>query len=188
MLEQSGKSLADISVCFVGDARNSIGNSLMLVAAKLGVDLRICGPERYWPHDTVVRHAYNDATRSDSILQLTDNVNDVVKGCDFIYTEGWLHSTDESQWQSKYEMLKPYQLNAAMMASTEITNTKFMHCFPAFHTKDSILSKRFFDKFKLTEIEVTDDVFESEQSIVFEQAANRVHAIKSLLISTLCDE
>ena len=185
MQEHSGNLLHDISLCFIGDANNSIGNSLLLCSAKMGMDFRLCAPEALWPQETIIRNAYALATGSDAVLEITENVTEAVKACDFIYTDGWLHNLEQSHWESRFNMLKPYQVNQSLLRKTGKNSTKIMHSLPAFHNINSKHVQQFSKLFNRTEVQISDEIYRSEAAIISDQSLNRVHAIKSMLVLTL---
>lgn len=187
MHEHSDKPLHEIAYCYIGDARNNTGNSLMIVGAKLGMDVRLCAPRHLWPHDELIAQCREIAAKTGARLTLTEQPTEAVKGADFIYTDVWVSMGEpEEAWVERIRTLLPYQVNAALLAATGNPRVKFMHCLPAFHDTHTVVGKQLADRFGLTEgVEVTDEVFESDASIVFEQAENRLHTIKAVLVATL---
>lgn len=186
MQEHSAKRLADISFCFVGDTGSNMGDSLLIGAAKMGMDIRLCGPEATWPQDDVMQYARELAGQSGAHIMLASGIDEAVEGVDFIYTDVWLSMGDpESEWEQRIGMMKPYQVDARMMASTGNPEVKFMHCLPAFHNAETEVGKSIRERFGLDAMEVTEEVFESEASIVFDQAENRMHTIKAVLVATI---
>lgn len=186
MREHSPKSLPDIAYCYLGDARFNTGNSLMLIGAKLGMDVRICAPESLWPHDDVVRNAAAIAAETGARLQLTSRVEDAVRGADFLYTDVWVSmGEDKSVWRERIELLRPYQVNMSVIQLTGNPDVRFMHCLPAFHDRHTRVGEDVYQHFGLDALEVTDDVFESRYSIVFDEAENRVHTIKAVMVATI---
>lgn len=186
MQEHSAKRLADISFCFVGDTGSNMGDSLLIGAAKMGMDIRLCGPEATWPQDDVMQYARELAEQSGAHIMLASGIDEAVEGVDFIYTDVWLSMGDpESEWEQRISMMKPYQVDARMMASTGNPEVKFMHCLPAFHNAETEVGKSIRERFGLDAMEVTEEVFESEASIVFDQAENRMHTIKAVLVATI---
>jgi ornithine carbamoyltransferase len=187
MHEFSDKPLHDVAYAYVGDAHNNTGNSLMIVGAKLGMDVRLCAPRHLWPHDELVARCRAIAATTGARLTLTDQPHEAVKGVDFIYTDVWVSMGEPfEKWGERIKELLPYQVNAALLAATGNPRVKFMHCLPAFHDTQTELGKKIADEYDLANgVEVTDEVFESDASIVFEQAENRVHTIKAILVATL---
>ena len=186
MREHADKPLADISYAFVGDARSNMGHSLMVAGCLMGMDVRIGAPRENWPSDEYLTAAKALAASSGAQLTLTDDPEEAVKGCDFINTDVWVSMGEpESVWQERIERLKPYQVNADLMAASDKASTKFMHCLPAFHNDETEVGREMFEKFGVAEMEVTEEVFESPAGIQFEQAENRLHTIKAILVATL---
>ena len=188
MWEHSHKPLREISYCFLGDARNNMGNSLMVGGVKLGMDVRLCAPKHLWPDEDLVATCRDIAAQTGARLTLTDSVEEGVKGADFLYTDVWVSMGEpDSVWAERIELLLPYQVNAKTMEMTGNPDVKFMHCLPAFHNTDTQVGKDIYEKFGIEAMEVTDDVFESEASIVFDEAENRLHTIKAVMVATLGD-
>jgi ornithine carbamoyltransferase len=188
MQEHSKKPLHKISFCFLGDAGNNMGDSLLIGGAKMGMDVRLCAPKACWPLETIINDANAIATQSGAKVTITESVRDAVKDCDFLYTDVWLSMGEtEEKWAERINFLKPYQINADVMKMTGNPKIKFMHCLPAFHNAETKVGKDIQAKFGLDAMEVTDDVFESKASIVFDQAENRMHTIKAILVATIGD-
>jgi ornithine carbamoyltransferase len=187
MLEFSDKPLHEISYSYIGDAHNNTGNSLMIVGAKLGMDVRLCAPRHLWPHDELIAQCRTIATATGARLTLTETPAEAVKGVDFIYTDVWVSMGEPfEKWGERIKELLPYQVNAALLQASGNPRVKFMHCLPAFHDRNTELGKKIADQYDLADgVEVTDEVFESDASIVFEQAENRLHTIKAILVATL---
>lgn len=186
MMEHSDKPLHQISFAYLGDARNNMGNSLLIGAAKMGMDFRAVAPKEVQPSDELVAKALEIAKETGAKITITDKVADGVKGCDFLYTDVWVSMGEPDEvWQQRIELLTPYQINAKTMALTQNPKTKFMHCLPAFHNRETKVGEEIFKKFGLDGMEVTEDVFESEASIVFDEAENRLHTIKAIMVATL---
>ena len=186
MREHSGKPDGEISFAFLGDARNNMGNSLMVGAAKLGMDIRLVAPRDLWPEDELVAECREIGAQSGARITLTDSVEEGVKGADFLYTDVWVSMGEPKEvWTERIRLLTPYQVNAAAMAATGNPNTKFMHCLPAFHNAETKVGKQMLEEHGISEMEVTDEVFESPASIVFDQAENRMHTIKAVLVATI---
>jgi ornithine carbamoyltransferase len=181
-----GAPLAKIAYCYLGDARNNMGNSLLLGGAVMGMDVRLCAPKTLWPADDVVEKARRFATGSGATITLSDDPEAAVAGCDFVYTDVWVSLGEPpARWAERIALLAPYQVNAALMAATKNPAAKFMHCLPAFHNRETKTGEELFKVHGMNGLEVTDDVFESPASIVFDQAENRMHTIKALLLATL---
>ena len=188
MTEHSYKDLPDIAFCFLGDARNNMGNSLMVGGCKLGMDVRLCGPKHLWPEDGLVEKCREIVKETSARLTLTDDVAEGVKGADYLYTDVWVSMGEPaSVWEERINLLKPYQVNARAMELTGNPAVKFMHCLPAFHNTDTEVGKEMEEKFGLQGMEVTEEVFESPASIVFDEAENRMHTIKAVMVATLGD-
>ena len=188
MREHSDKPLHEISYVYMGDARNNMGNSLLLVGSKLGMDVRICAPKELWPHDDLVERCHEYATLSGARITLTDDPKEAVKGVDFIHTDVWVSMGEPVEaWAKRIKLLLPYQVNSALMKASGNPRIKFMHCLPAFHNSETKVGQQIAEQYPNLKngIEVTDDVFESQACIAFEQAENRMHTIKAILVSTL---
>jgi ornithine carbamoyltransferase len=188
MKEHSKISLNKISFCFLGDAGNNMGDSLLIGGAKMGMDVRLCAPKTCWPVQTIIDDAKAIAAKTDAKITITESVKDAVKGCDFLYTDVWLSMGEaEEKWPERIKLLQPYQINTDVMKMTGNPKVKFMHCLPAFHNAETKIGKEMQTKFGLDAMEVTDEVFESPASIVFDQAENRMHTIKAILVATIGD-
>ncbi len=188
MTEHSDKHLRDISYCYLGDARNNMGNSLMVGGCKYGMDVRLCAPQALWPQDDLVKTCREIAAETGARLTLTDDVDEGVAGVDFLYTDVWVSMGEEkSAWADRIKQLTPYQVNKDVVARTGNPKVKFMHCLPAFHNRDTKVGEGIYEQYGMDGLEVTDDVFESEHSIVFDQAENRLHTIKAVMVATLGD-
>ncbi|MFK5855668.1 MAG: ornithine carbamoyltransferase [Bacteroidota bacterium] len=186
IMEHSDKPLHKVSFAFAGDARNNMGNSLMIGAAKMGMDFRAVAPKEMWPSPELVAQCNDIAKKTGAKITLTESVEDGVKGVDFIYTDVWVSMGEADEvWKERIKMMMPYQVNAAMMALTGNPKTKFLHCLPAFHNRDTIVGEEIYQKFGVDAMEVTDEVFESEASLVFDEAENRLHTIKAVMVATL---
>ncbi|GIL15670.1 MAG: ornithine carbamoyltransferase, catabolic [Chloroflexota bacterium] len=186
MQEHSSKPLTELSYCYVGDCRSNMGNSLTIVGALLGMDVRICGPQTLQPAPAVVAQARALAERSGARFMLTDDVQAAIQGVDFIYTDVWVSMGEAKEvWAERVRLLKAYQVNAAMLKATGNPNVKFMHCLPAFHNRETKVGEEIFQKTGMESLEVTEEVFESPNSIVFDQAENRMHTIKAVMVATL---
>ncbi len=189
MREHSDKPISDIKYAYIGDTRSNMGHSLLIVGCLMGMDVRICGPRTLWPSEEYTAIAQNLAKVSGARLTITDNVTEAVKGVDFIHTDVWVSMGEPKEvWKERIDLLKPYQVNAAMMAASGNPQVKFMHCLPAFHDTETTVGKQIAQDYGLTDgLEVTNEVFESEANVAFEQAENRMHTIKALLVATLGD-
>lgn len=186
MKEHSDKPLHQISFAYLGDARNNMGNSLLIGAAKMGMDFRAAAPESGQPDESLVEMAKEIAKETGAKITITDKVDDAVKGVDFIHTDVWVSMGEPDEvWAERISSLKPYQVNRSVMEKTGNPNVKFMHCLPAFHNRDTGVGEEIFQKFGVDGMEVTEEVFESEASLVFDQAENRLHTIKALMVATL---
>ncbi len=188
MVEHSNKHLGDIAYCYLGDARNNMGNSLMVMGCKMGMDVRLCAPRHLWPTDDLVDLARQVAGQTGARLTLTEDVDEGVKGVDYLYTDVWVSMGEPKEvWDERISLLKPYQVNADVVERTGNRSVKFMHCLPAFHNRETKVGEDIYQKTGLDALEVTEDVFESERSIVFAQAENRMHTIKAIMVATLGD-
>jgi ornithine carbamoyltransferase len=188
MLETVDKPLSQISYCYVGDARNNMGDSLLIGGSKLGMDVRLCGPKHLWPDDKLVSTCREIAKDTGARITLTDDPKVGVKGVDFLYTDVWVSmGEDASVWDERVKLLKPYQVNQQLVELTGNPTVKFMHCLPAFHDRNTKVGEEMFERFGLDGMEVTNDVFESPRSIVWDQAENRMHTIKAVMVATLGD-
>jgi ornithine carbamoyltransferase len=188
MTEHSYKDLPEIAYTFLGDARNNMGNSLMVGGCKLGMDVRLCAPKANWPEERLVEQCKQIASQTGARLTITDNVAEGVKGADFLYTDVWVSMGEpDAVWEQRIKALTPYQVNAQAMEMTGNPDTKFMHCLPGFHNAETEVGAEMYEKFGLESLEVTDEVFESDASIVFDEAENRMHTIKAIMVATLGD-
>ena len=186
MIEHSTKPAAEIAYCYMGDARFNMGNSLLIGGCKLGMDVRICAPRGLWPGDELVAAARAVAEETGARLTLTEDVDEGVAGADYIHTDVWVSMGEpDAVWQERIGLLKPHQVNGAAMQRSGNPATKFMHCLPAFHNRETKVGEGVYQKFGLDGLEVTEDVFESPASIVFDQAENRMHTIKAVMVATL---
>jgi len=186
MTEHSEKHLGQLSYCFLGDARNNMGNSLMVAGCKLGMDVRLAAPQQLWPAEDLVKTCRELAEDTGARLTLTDDVDEGVAEVDFLYTDVWLSmGEDASKWGERIALLQPYQVNGDVLRRTGNARVKFLHCLPAFHNRETTLGEQIYQQFGLDGLEVTDEVFESPYSIVWDQAENRLHTIKAVLVATL---
>ncbi len=188
MQEHSPKPIPEIAFAYLGDARNNVGNSLMVGATLLGMDVRLVAPKACWPEEALVERCRGYAEASRARLTLTESVDEGVAGVDFLYTDVWVSMGEpESKWAERIELLRPYQVNAEAMKKTGNASAMLLHCLPAFHNRETKVGEEIFQKLGLDGMEVTEEVFESEASVVFDQAENRVHTIKAVMVATLGD-
>ena len=188
MTEHSYKDLPEIAYTFMGDARNNMGNSLMVGGCKLGMDVRLCGPKHNWPEESLVAQCREIASETGARLTITDDVSEGVKDADYLYTDVWVSMGEpDSVWEERIKDLKPYQVNSEAMELSGNPDVKFLHCLPAFHNIDTEVGMEMKEKFGLEGLEVTEEVFESPASIVFDEAENRMHTIKAIMVATLGD-
>jgi ornithine carbamoyltransferase len=186
MMEHSDKPLRNTAFCYMGDAHNNVANSLMIGAAKMGMDFRAAAPPGCQPDKKLVDTCKEIAKDTGAKITITEKVEVALKGVDYIYTDVWVSMGEpESVWKERIELLKPYQVNAAALKITGNPGVKFLHCLPAFHNRETTIGEEIFKKYGLDGMEVTEEVFESEASIVFDQAENRMHTIKAVMIATL---
>jgi len=186
MMEHGGKPLGEIAYCYLGDARNNMGNSLLVGGAKLGMDVRIGAPSELWPSEDLRDRCATYATESGARLTFTEDPAEAVAGVDFIHTDVWVSMGEPDEvWQERIDLLQRYQVNGALLEASGNPAVKFMHCLPAFHNRDTEVGEQVYQKFGLDGVEVTEEVFESEHSIVFDQAENRLHTIKAVMVATL---
>ena len=186
MQEHSDKPLQEIKFCYLGDARNNMGNSLMVGAAKLGMDFRGAAPEKCHPNADLVKQCQQIAEESGAKITLTSDLEKAVKGVDFLYTDVWVSMGEpESVWEERISLLSPYQINDKVLELTGNPDVKVLHCLPAFHNLQTKVGVEIHKKFGLEAMEVTEDVFESSASIVFDEAENRIHTIKAVMVATL---
>ncbi len=186
MLEHSDKPFNKMVFCYLGDARYNMGNSLMIGSAKMGIDFRIAAPKACQPAEELVAKCRAFAKETGAKITITDNVDEAVKGADFLYTDVWVSMGEpDSVWEERISLLKPYQVNMKVIEKTGNPEVKFLHCLPAFHNRETKVGEEIFLKFGLDGMEVTEDVFESEHSIVFDEAENRLHTIKAVMVATL---
>jgi ornithine carbamoyltransferase len=188
MREFSDKPLHDIKYAYLGDTRSNMGHSLMIVGCLVGMDVRICGPKALWPTDDYVQIAKDLQKKSGARLTITEDTKQAVDGVDFVHTDVWVSMGEAKEvWAERIKLLTPYQVNMALMRSTRNPHTKFMHCLPAYHNLETKTGRDIHDQFGIDCMEVTEEVFESELNIAFEQAENRLHSIKAILVATLGD-
>ena len=188
MTEHIDKPLNQVSFCYLGDAKNNMGNSLMVGAAKMGMDFRAAAPKSCQPEASLVATCREIAKETGAKIMITENVEEAVKGCDFLYTDVWVSMGEPAEiWAERIKMLRPYQVNMDVVKKTGNPNVKFLHCLPAFHNLETQVGREIHEKFGLDGIEVTEEVFESPMSIVFDEAENRLHTIKAIMVATLGD-
>jgi len=186
MVEFSDKPLNRMALCYLGDARFNMGNSLLVGSAKMGIDFRIAAPKAYQPSDELVSKCRAIADETGAKITITENIDEAVKGVDFLYTDVWVSMGEpDSVWEERIGLLKPYQVNMSVISKTGNPDVKFLHCLPAFHNRVTKVGEEIFRKYGLDGMEVTEDVFESKHSIVFDEAENRLHTIKAVMVATL---
>jgi ornithine carbamoyltransferase len=186
MIENSSKPLNRMKFCYLGDARYNMGNSLMVGSAKMGLDFRIAAPAAYQPSKELVEKCKTVASETGAKITITEDVAAAVKDADFLYTDVWVSMGEpDSVWEERIRLLKPYQVNMDVIRKTGNPDVKFLHCLPAFHNRETKVGEDIFRKFGLDGMEVTEDVFESKHSIVFQEAENRLHTIKAVMVATL---
>jgi ornithine carbamoyltransferase len=186
MTEHSNKPLNKMVFCYLGDARYNMGNSLMVGSSKMGIDFRIAAPKACQPDTELVAKCRTIAGETGAKILITENVDDAVRDADFLYTDVWVSMGEpDSVWAERISQLKPYQVNMDVIKKTGNSDVKFLHCLPAFHNRETKVGEEIFNKFGLDGMEVTEDVFESEHSIVFDEAENRLHTIKAVMVATL---
>ncbi len=186
MIENTEKNLSEICFAYVGDARNNVGNSLLIGAAMLGMEFRSVAPKGLQPDPELVKIAQKYAEESGARIMITDNVDEGVKGVDYLYTDVWVSMGEPDEvWVERIKLLTPYQVNAEMMKKTGNRNAKFLHCLPAFHNRETTIGEDIYQKYGLESMEVTEEVFESDASLVWDQAENRMHTIKAVMVATL---
>lgn len=186
IMEHTDKPLNEVTLAYLGDARNNMGNSLMVGCTKLGMHFRAVAPKNCWPSEDLIRQCEKMAEETGATVQLTDDPVEGVKGADVLYTDVWVSMGEpEEVWNERLNVMKPYQINMEMIKNTGNPDVKFMHCLPAFHNRGTSIGEEIYRKFGLEAMEVTDDVFESEHSIVFDEAENRLHTIKAVMVATM---
>lgn len=186
-IEEHFGYLKGINFCFFGDGRNNVGNSLMVICSKLGINFNCCAPKHLWPEEKLTETCKKIACENNCTINFTDNPEEI-KNMDVIYTDVWLSmGEDASKWKERIDLLLPYQVNKKVMNSCN-SNAIFLHCLPSFHNTDTIIGKQIYDTYGIKEMEVTDEVFESSASKVFEEAENRMHTIKAVMYATMMSE
>ena len=188
MIEHINKKLSEVSFCYLGDARNNMGNSLLVGGVTLGMDVRLCAPKNNLPEKERVDNCKSIAEETGAKITLTENVEEGVKGVDFLYTDVWVSMGEAKEvWEERIKLLKPYQINQKVIELTGNPDVKFLHCLPAFHNRETKVGEEIYQKYDLDGMEVTEEVFESEHSIVFDEAENRLHTIKAVMVATLSE-
>ena len=188
MTEHSSKPLEQIRYAYLGDARFNMGNSLLVGGAKMGMDVRMVAPKELQPSAWIQEECRKIAAQTGARITVTDDVDEGVKDCDFVYTDIWVSMGEpENVWKERIGLLMPYQVNASLMTRTGNPACKFMHCLPAYHNRETKVGEELYQKFGLDGLEVTEEVFEGPQSIVFDEAENRLHTIKAVMVATLGD-
>ena len=186
MMEHSDKPLNQISFAYCGDARNNMGNSLMVGAAKMGMDFRAVAPKKLWQNEELVSSCQKIAQQTGGRITLTESVDEGVERVDFLYTDVWVSMGEPAEvWAERIHLLKPYQINRDLVQKTGNPHVKFLHCLPSFHNRETSIGEEIYQKFGLESMEVTDEIFESPMSLVFEEAENRLHTIKAVMVATL---
>ncbi len=186
MMEHAKRPLNEITFTYLGDARFNMGNSLLVGGAKMGMDVRIAAPKNLQPSAELVQQCKEIAKQTGAKITITDNPQEAVKGSDFLYTDVWVSMGEpDSVWEERIKLLMPFQINGKLMEATGKADTKFMHCLPAFHNTETKIGKEIYEKFGIEAMEVTEEVFESDASIVFDEAENRLHTIKAVMVATL---
>jgi len=184
--EHISKPLDEVVFCYLGDARFNMADSYLVGGAKLGMDVRIASPKSLWPRDEIIELARSVAAETGATITLTDDVAEAVQGADFLLTDVWVSMGESDEvWAERIELLTPYQVNAKTIELTGNPEVKFMHCLPAFHNTETQVGKEIFEKFGMDALEVTEEVFESPASLVFDEAENRLHTIKAVMVATL---
>lgn len=186
IMEHSNKPLNEVTLVYLGDARNNMGNSLMVGSAKMGMKFRAVAPKNLWPNEELVEKCQEIAKETGAVIEFSDDPVKGVKGADFLYTDVWVSMGEpDSVWEQRITVMKPYQVNMEMIKNTGNPDVKFLHCLPAFHNRETTVGEEIYQKFGLEAMEVTDEVFESSHSIVFDEAENRLHTIKAVMVATL---
>lgn len=186
MMEHSDKPLSQVAFCYFGDAKNNMGNSLMVGAAKMGMDFRAAAPKACWPNEELVATCREIAKETGAKITLTESVEEGAKGADFLYTDVWVSMGEPAEvWAERIKLLKPYQVNMDVVRMTGNPKVKFLHCLPAFHNRDTTVGEDIYQKYGIESMEVSEEVFESAMSVVFDEAENRLHTIKAVMVATL---
>ena len=186
MSEHSSKPFNEMKFCYLGDARYNMANSLMVGLVKMGMDFRIAAPSGFFPDKRLVGECTEIAAHTGAKITITENVGKAVEGCDFLYTDVWVSMGEPWEaWEERISLMMPYQVNASVMEKCKNPDVKFMHCLPAFHNLETETGRKVYEKFGVSELEVSDEVFESPASIVFDEAGNRMHTIKAVMVSSV---
>jgi ornithine carbamoyltransferase len=186
MEEHAGKPLNEVVFCYLGNGHSNVADSLLVASAKMGMELRLAAPASLQPDNELVSQCEDTARQSGATIRVTEHIDDAVKDVDFLYTDVWVSMGEpESVWETRIKLLKAYQVNKEVLQRTGNPHVRFMHCLPAFHNRETTIGEEIFQKFGLEAMEVTEEVFESEASIVFDQAENRIHTIKAVMVATL---
>lgn len=186
-IEEHFGHLEGINMVFMGDARNNVGNSLMVVSAKMGINFTVCAPKELWPNEELINECREIASLNGSCINLTEDVMEGTKNADVLYTDVWVSmGEDDSVWENRIKLLRPYQINKEVISNAN-ERVIFLHCLPSFHDLNTKIGKDIYDKFGIPEMEVTNEVFESEHSKVFDEAENRMHTIKAIIYATMRD-
>jgi ornithine carbamoyltransferase len=186
MREHSSKPLSEVVFCYLGDARFNMADTYLVGGAKFGMDVRIASPQSLWPSEQVLDSAREVAESTGATITVTEDVDEAVRGCDFVATDVWVSMGEPDEvWRERIALLKPYQVNADVMRKTGNPDAKFMHCLPAFHNTDTEVGREIYEKYGLDALEVTEEVFESPASIVWDEAENRMHTIKAVMVATI---
>jgi ornithine carbamoyltransferase len=186
MVEHCDKPVEKIAFAYLGDTRNNVSNSLLVGGAILGMDVRLAGPKECFPLDSLVETCRTLAKKSGARITITEDANEGVRGADFLYTDVWVSMGEpESKWEERIRLMQPYQVNRGLLDATGNPRVKFLHCLPAFHNRHTKVGESIYQQYGLDGLEVTEEVFESPASIVFDQAENRLHTIKAILVATL---
>ena len=188
MREHGSKALHEMALCYLGDARNNVANSLLIGASKVGMDIRLAAPESLWPEESLVERCRGYANESGGKILVTEGVEEGVRDADFLYTDVWVSMGEpQEKWAERVKLLTPYQVNVNVLRIVGKEDVKFLHCLPAFHNRETAVGEEIFQQHGLDGMEVTDEVFESSHSIVFDQAENRMHTIKAVMVATLAE-
>ncbi len=186
MREYTHKHLSDMKFCFLGDVGNNMGTSLMVGAALIGMDIRLAGPKECWPESGIVEQCRGIAERTGGAVTVTEDIAEATRDCDYIHTDVWVSMGESDDvWAERIRLLQPYRVTREVMEGTGNPHAKFMHCLPAFHDLETKVGRKVHEEYGLDCMEVSDEVFESPASVVFEQAENRLHTIKAMLVATL---
>jgi ornithine carbamoyltransferase len=184
--EHLGKPLSEVAFCYLGDARFNMADSYLVGGGKLGMDVRIASPKSLWPRDEIVELARAAAAETGGTITITDDVAEAVRGADVLLTDVWVSMGEPDEvWRERIALLTLYQVNADTMRLTGNPDVKFMHCLPAFHNTDTQVGKEIYEKYGMSALEVTEEVFESPASLVWDEAENRMHTIKAVMVATL---